>query len=151
MTRPNKLEGLSLETLSSQVLEFEGKARANPIGAPFLGNLVLPANVRLDWKVIARYKHSSLIGLVISKEKSFLKIDTWGYFQKSHFAKIIFNAFNGNGIWQKCTKNMVLIRKAAGKFIHLNFRRNVGETKEHLLCHSLNAIIFAYNTNLLVK
>jgi hypothetical protein len=26
------LEGLPLETLSSQVLEFEGKARANPIG-----------------------------------------------------------------------------------------------------------------------
>jgi hypothetical protein len=35
MTRPNKLECFSLETLSSQVLEFEGKARANPIGAPF--------------------------------------------------------------------------------------------------------------------
>jgi hypothetical protein len=34
-TRPNKLEGLSLETLSSQVLEFEGKARANPVGASF--------------------------------------------------------------------------------------------------------------------
>jgi hypothetical protein len=32
--RPNELEGLSLETLSSQVLEFEVKARANPIGAP---------------------------------------------------------------------------------------------------------------------
>ncbi len=31
----NKLECLSSETLSSQVLEFEGKARANPIGAPF--------------------------------------------------------------------------------------------------------------------
>jgi hypothetical protein len=31
MTRPNKLEHLSLETLSSQILEFEGKARANPI------------------------------------------------------------------------------------------------------------------------
>ncbi len=30
-TRPNKLEHLSLETLSSQVLEFESKARANPI------------------------------------------------------------------------------------------------------------------------
>ncbi len=29
--RPNKLEHLSLETLSSQVLEFESKARANPI------------------------------------------------------------------------------------------------------------------------
>jgi hypothetical protein len=26
---------LSFQTLSSQVLEFEGKARANPIGAPF--------------------------------------------------------------------------------------------------------------------
>jgi hypothetical protein len=33
--RPNEPEGLSLETLSSQVLEFEGKARANPIGASF--------------------------------------------------------------------------------------------------------------------
>ncbi len=31
MTRPNKLEHLSLETLSSQVLEFEGKDRANPM------------------------------------------------------------------------------------------------------------------------
>jgi hypothetical protein len=29
--RPNKLEGL-LETLSSQVLEFEGKATAKPFG-----------------------------------------------------------------------------------------------------------------------
>jgi hypothetical protein len=35
MTRPNKLECLSLETLSSWVLELEGKARANPVGAPF--------------------------------------------------------------------------------------------------------------------
>jgi hypothetical protein len=81
-TRPNKLEGLSLETLSSQVLEFEGKVRANPIGAPFrcylLGKLlVLPANVSLDWKVIARYKHSSLFGHVISNEGSqFYNIDT---------------------------------------------------------------------------
>ncbi len=33
--RSNKLEGLHLETLSSQIFEFEGKARANPIGAPF--------------------------------------------------------------------------------------------------------------------
>jgi len=33
--RPNKLELLSLETLSSQVLEFECKARSNPIGVPF--------------------------------------------------------------------------------------------------------------------
>jgi hypothetical protein len=81
--RPNKLEHLSFETLFSQVLEFEGKARANPIGAPFrcsfLGELlVLPANVRLDWKVMARYKCSSLFGLVVSdKGKEFYNIDTW--------------------------------------------------------------------------
>jgi hypothetical protein len=35
MMRPNKLGCLSLEALSSQVLEFESKAQANPIGAPF--------------------------------------------------------------------------------------------------------------------
>jgi hypothetical protein len=42
--------------------------------ASFLGKLlVLPANVRLDWKVIGSYKHSSLFGLVISDEgKSFI-------------------------------------------------------------------------------
>ena len=47
--------------------------------ASFLGKLlVLTANVRLDWKVIARYKHSRLFGLVISnKGKKFYKIDTW--------------------------------------------------------------------------
>ncbi len=31
MKRPYKLAGLSWETLSSQILEFEGKARANPM------------------------------------------------------------------------------------------------------------------------
>jgi hypothetical protein len=79
--RPNKLERLSLETLSSQVLEFEGKARANPIGGPFRCFLkiflVLPANVRPDWKVIASYKHSSLFGLSDSDErKKFYNIAT---------------------------------------------------------------------------
>ncbi len=35
--------------------------------ASFLGRLlVLPANVRLDRKVIAKYKHSSLFGLIDS-------------------------------------------------------------------------------------
>ena len=53
MTGPNKLEGLSLETHSSQVLEFEGEARANELehlsDASFFGKLlVLPANDRLD-------------------------------------------------------------------------------------------------------
>ncbi len=38
---------------------------------------MLPANVRLDWKVIASYKHSSLFGLVISNGgKKFYNIDT---------------------------------------------------------------------------
>jgi hypothetical protein len=37
--------------------------------ASFLGKLlVLPANVRLDWKEIARYKHSNLFGLIVSNE-----------------------------------------------------------------------------------
>ncbi len=37
---------------------------------------MLTANVRQDWKVIARYKHSSLFGLVISNEgKEFYNID----------------------------------------------------------------------------
>ncbi len=38
--------------------------------ASFVGKLlVLPANVRLDWKVIARYKHSCLFGLIVSNEE----------------------------------------------------------------------------------
>ena len=73
MMRPNKLEGLFLETLSCQVLEFESKARANPLehhsDASFLGRLlVLPANVRLDWKEISRYKHTNLFGLIVSND-----------------------------------------------------------------------------------
>ncbi len=39
--------------------------------------MVLPANVKLDWKVIARYKHSSLFGIVVNnKEKKVYNIDT---------------------------------------------------------------------------
>jgi hypothetical protein len=88
-TRPKTLEHLSLETLSSWVLEIEGKARANPIGATsFLGKpLVLLANVRLDWKVIASYKNSSLFGLVISDEgKKFYDIDCWSQSYKTFFS-----------------------------------------------------------------
>ncbi len=80
MKRPYKLEVLPLEILSSQVLEFECKAigGALPIGGPFrcfLGKLlVLPANVRLDWKVFVRHKHSSLFGLIVSnEEKKFIR------------------------------------------------------------------------------
>ena len=53
------------------------RARPEDISdASFLGKLlVLPANVRLDWKVIARYKHSSLFGLFVSnEEKSFIAL-----------------------------------------------------------------------------
>ncbi len=83
MIRPNKLECLSLETLSSQVLKLRARPEPTQLehrsDASFLGKLlVLPTNVRLDWKVIARYKHSSLFGLVISDEgKKFYNIDTW--------------------------------------------------------------------------
>ncbi len=80
--RTNKLEGLPLEILSSQVLEFEGRPEPTQLDhlsdALFLGKLlVLLANVGLDWKVFARHKHSSLFGLVISnEEKKFYSIDT---------------------------------------------------------------------------
>jgi hypothetical protein len=56
-----------LETPSSWVLEFEGKARANPnlSDASFLGKLLeLRANVILGWKVVEGYKPSSSFGLV---------------------------------------------------------------------------------------
>ncbi len=44
--------------------------------ASFLGELlVLPT---IDWKVIPRYKHSSLLGLIVSdKGKKFYNIDRW--------------------------------------------------------------------------
>ncbi len=46
--------------------------------ASFLDKLlVFVANARLDWKVIASYKHSSLFGLIDSeKRKKFYNIDT---------------------------------------------------------------------------
>ncbi len=46
--------------------------------ASCLGKLLaLIANVRLDGKVMARYKHSSLFGLVFcNEEKKFYDIDT---------------------------------------------------------------------------
>ncbi len=73
------LERVSSETLSSRVLEFEGKA--GPTQLEHLSDtsfLVFLENVRLDWKVIAYYKHSSLFGLVISSEgKKFYNINTW--------------------------------------------------------------------------
>jgi hypothetical protein len=78
--RPNKLEGLSLEALSSQVLEFEGNpepTQLERLSDAFILDrlLVLPSNVRLDWKVFTLCKHSSLFGLIISKEeKSFITL-----------------------------------------------------------------------------
>jgi hypothetical protein len=48
------------------------------LSTSFLGKLlVLPTNVRPDWKVIARYSHFSLFCLIISNaEKKFYNIDT---------------------------------------------------------------------------
>jgi hypothetical protein len=40
--------------------------------ASFLSKLlVVPVNVRLDWKVIARYKHSSIFGLIVRQQRNF--------------------------------------------------------------------------------
>ncbi len=56
--------------------------------ASFLGKLlVFLPNVRLDWKVIVSYKHSSLFGLIDSDEwKKFYNIDTWCQRYKTFFA-----------------------------------------------------------------
>jgi hypothetical protein len=56
--------------------------------ASFMGKLlVLPANVRLDWKVFAGCKHSSLFGLVIRNEgkKSFIILTPGQTFVKPFF------------------------------------------------------------------
>ncbi len=112
MTRPNKLECLSLETLSSQVLEFEGKPQPTQLeclsDASFLGKLlVLLANVRLDWKVTDRYKHSYLFGLIISNEgKKFYNIDTSGLKYKC-FMIVIYNR-NDSGQYYKTTITIVI-------------------------------------------
>ena len=57
--------------------------------ASFFGKLlVLPTNVRLDWKVIARYKNSTLLGLIISdEEKCFISIDTRGQCYKTFYGR----------------------------------------------------------------
>jgi hypothetical protein len=64
--------------------------------APFLGKLlVLPANVRLDNKVIARYKQSSLFGLgITNEEKKFYNIDTRWVLTNSRVSEI----------WAQCYK-----------------------------------------------
>jgi hypothetical protein len=58
--------------------------------ASILGKLlVLPANVRLDCKVIARYKHSSLFGLVICNEgKKFYNMGAWPFVRLYVYCRI---------------------------------------------------------------
>ncbi len=64
---PTELEHLSNDSFLSKLLEF-------------------PANVRLDWKVIACYKHSSLFGLINSDEgKKFYNIGNWCQPNKTFF------------------------------------------------------------------
>ena len=55
----------------------------------FLGKLlVFPPNVRLDWKVIASYKHSSLFGHSVSDEdKSFITLTPGVIFTTLHFLR----------------------------------------------------------------
>jgi len=79
MTRPNKLEGLSLETLSSQVLEYDARPEPTQLehlsDASFLGKLlVLLANVRLDWKGLPGNTLGYLSSSSAMKEKSFIAL-----------------------------------------------------------------------------
>jgi hypothetical protein len=81
--------------------------------ASFLGKcLVLPANVRLNWKGIARYKYLSLFGLNIrDKGKRFYKIvtrvpQTWT--RHPDIDKIMFwNHFNHFESFPKCLIHLV--------------------------------------------
>ncbi len=60
--------------------------------ASFWGKLLaLPANVRLDWKVFARCKHSSLFGLVGGNEEK--NTDTWTFFLELTLAKDLVDIF----------------------------------------------------------
>jgi hypothetical protein len=80
MTRPNKLEGLPLVNLSSWVLEFEGRPELTQLedlsDASFLGKLlVLPANVKLDWKVFTGANtRAYLASLSATNKKSFITL-----------------------------------------------------------------------------
>ena len=59
---------------------------------------VLPANVRLDWRVIARHEHSSLFGLVFcNEEKKFYNIDTWGQCYEKYTVVICHSIFYNFG------------------------------------------------------
>ncbi len=74
------LEYLSLETFSSQVLEIEGRPESTQLehlsDASFVGKLlVFPANVRLDWKVIASTNTLAyLASSTVAKGKSFITL-----------------------------------------------------------------------------
>jgi hypothetical protein len=63
------------ELVSKLFFSFSLALRLNVFGKL----LVLLADAILDWKVmIARYKHFSLFGLIVSnEEKKFYNIDTW--------------------------------------------------------------------------
>ena len=61
---------------------------------------MLPANVRLG-KVIARYKHLSLFGLVIYNQEFFNTTDTSGLYDKS-FTIVIYDR-NDSGQYYKTT------------------------------------------------
>ncbi len=86
--------------------------------ASFLGNLlVFPANGRLDWKVIARYKHSILFGLVVSNEgKKFCNIDTSGLYYK-HITIVNYNSRVINKLETSLTDNARVVNYDRHMFI----------------------------------
>ncbi len=80
----------------------------------FLGKLlVFLANVRLDWKVIASYRHSSFFGLIISDEgKKFYNIVTKSFARSSFmlmcwvkFLTLVISQWHIWKFWKNCSIN----------------------------------------------
>jgi hypothetical protein len=70
--RPNKLQRLFLESLSSQVFNLQVSAGAYPEECLSKVSLVLPAKFKARLEMVASDKHTSLFGLLVSdEEKSF--------------------------------------------------------------------------------
>ena len=68
----------------------------------------------------------------------------WGQFHQ-HFwcqcraalAQSSFDAFDGNNVWQQCTKIWCSVQKLQPKICNNILIRNFGETEQHLLSHLL--------------
>jgi len=98
---------------------------------PSLGKLlVLPANVRLDWKVFARCKHSSLLGLVSNFEgKKFYNIVTWCQRYKTFFSSFLLPLQKATMLVAvRFLKVSLMLGKKAGAYRSKAIRKNLTGT-----------------------